>query len=64
MAVKTAVTTNTRNIARRIIVLAGLLSDGPTRHPATPPQSANETCDSELHLHDRIVSPCFDIGSA
>jgi hypothetical protein len=63
-AVKTAVTTNARNIARRIIVLAGLLSDWPTRHLATPPLPANETCDSEFHLYDRTVSPWFDIGSA
>jgi hypothetical protein len=62
--VKTAATTNAGNIARQIIALAGRLPDEPARHLATPPQPANDTCDSELHLHNRIVSPCFDIGSA
>jgi hypothetical protein len=64
IAVKTAVTTNASNIARRIIPLEGLLSDWPTRHLAAPPQLTNKNCDSELHLYDRIVSPRFEIGSA
>ena len=61
---KTAATTNAGKNAQRIIALTGRLSDWPTRHSAKPPQSANETCGSELHLYDRIVSPWFDIGSA
>jgi hypothetical protein len=56
--------TNARNISRQIIALAGLLPDWFMRHPATPPRLTNETCDSELHLDDRIVSPLFEIGSA
>jgi hypothetical protein len=64
IAVKTAATANARNIIRQIVVLARLLSDWPTRHPCTPTRPANEKCDSELHLDDRIVSPWFEIGSA
>jgi hypothetical protein len=64
IAVKTALTTNASNIARRIIPLEGLLSDWPMRHLAAPPQLTNKKCDSEIHLYDRIVSPRFEIGSA
>ena len=64
IAAEPAVTTNARNIARRINALAGLLPDWPTRRLAAPASQANETCDSELHLYDRIVSPRFEIGSA
>jgi hypothetical protein len=64
IAVKATVTTNAGNIIRRIISLAGLLSDWPTRRFVAHASPSNETCDSEPHLNDRIVSPRFDIGSA
>jgi hypothetical protein len=61
---KTAAKTNAGKNAQRISALTGRLADWHTRHPATLLRGANETCESELHLYDRIVSPRFDIGSA
>jgi hypothetical protein len=61
-AASAAANANTGSITRRIIVTTGFLLDWPTRRPAAPFRPANETCDSEFHLDDRIISPRFDIA--
>jgi hypothetical protein len=54
--------TNTKSVARCIIVPAGLLPDRSMRHPIGPSRLASEKCDSEIHLDDGIISPLIGIA--
>jgi hypothetical protein len=58
-----AVVTNSRSVARCIIVPAHLLPDWPPRLAVGPSGLANKKCDSEIHLDDRIVSPLICIAN-